>query len=176
MVNAQGQQSGKSGNKDFLGGNCGKFAGPRHVQMKTNEFVSKLDEAQIVRAIADAESRSSGEIRVFVAHDRVKDALADARHKFNRLKMTATRERNGVLIYVAPRTQQFAVWADIGIHEKCGDAVWHEIVASATKLLKEGKFTEAIIDAIQKTAAVLAQHFPRKPDDKNELPDNVVFG
>lgn len=144
--------------------------------MKANEFISKLDEARIVDAIAAAEARSSGEIRVFVAHGAVDDALAAARDQFGRLGMTATRERNGVLVYIAPRSQQFAVWGDVGIHQKCGESFWREIVEAATNHLREGRFTEAVVEAVQRTGEVLARHFPRQPDDRNELPDNVVSG
>lgn len=144
--------------------------------MKANDFISKLDEARIMSAIAAAETRSSGEIRVFVAHGAVDDALAAARDQFGRLGMTATRERNGVLIYIAPRSQQFAVWGDIGIHQKCGESFWREIVEAAMSHLRQGRFTDAIVEAVQRTGEVLAKHFPQRPDDQNELSDTVVSG
>ena len=142
--------------------------------MKPHEFIGKLDHDQIAAAIAEAERTTSGEIRVFIAHQRVTDALAAARMQFLRLAMTKTRQRNAVLLFLAPRTRHFAVWGDQGVHEKCGDDFWREIVSAATARLGQGNFSEAVIGAVQRTGEVLARHFPREPDDRNELPDAVV--
>jgi len=75
--------------------------------MRTKDFVAKLDHERIVRAIAAAEQQTSGEIRVFVQHGEVADAIEAAQGRFEKLGMTATSERNGVLIFVAPRSQKF---------------------------------------------------------------------
>ena len=83
-------------------------------------------------------------------------------------------DRNGVLLFFAPRSQQFAVYGDVAVHERCGDAFWREIAEAMTPLLRDGKFTDAIVMAVQRVGAVLAEHFPRKPDDRNELPDAVT--
>ena len=144
--------------------------------MKPDEFLDQLDDAKIVAAIGEAERQSSGEIRVYVSHKKREDALAAAQVRFQKLGMTRTRHRNAVLIYFAPLTHQFAVVGDAGVHEKCGDDFWRDISAAMSAQLKQGKFTEAIVDAIQKTGALLAQHFPRDPDDRNELPNQVERG
>ena len=141
--------------------------------MKPGEFLDQLDDAKIVAAIGEAEHQSSGEIRVYVSHKKREDALAAAHIRFQKLGMTRTRQRNAVLIYFAPLTRQFAIVGDTGIHQKCGDDFWQGISTAMSAQLKQGKFTEAIVDAIQKTGALLAQHFPRDPDDRNELPNEV---
>lgn len=142
--------------------------------MKPKEFINQLDEARIVDAIAQAERKSSGEVRVYVSRRRRTDPLAIAQKRFLDLGMTRTRHRNAVLIYIAPRTRQFAIVGDAGVHEKCGDAFWREVSASMTDLLKEGRFTDALVGAIQKVGDLLARHFPRDSDDQNELPDRIV--
>ena len=141
--------------------------------MKPKEFLDQLDDAKIVAAIASAEQMTSGEIRVYVSHKVREDAVAAARIRFVKLGMTRTRERNAVLIYFAPRTRQFAIWGDIGVHEKCGQELWTGIASQMTPLLKAGRFTEAVTEAVQRVGAALAHHFPRRSDDKNELPDQV---
>jgi len=73
-----------------------------------------------------------------------------------------------------PCTQQFAIVGDVGVHEKCGDRFWQDITAKMTPLLKTGKYTEAIIAAIEEAGAALARHFPRTPDDKDELPNKII--
>ena len=142
--------------------------------MKPKEFIDKLDDAKVTAAIASAEQKSSGEIRVFVSNDKPADALAAAEAEFLKLGMVKTRERNGVLIYFAPKIQQFAVVGDKAIHEKCGADFWQGIASRISAHLKAGEFTEAVVEAVTEIGAVLARHFPRSPDDRNELPNQVV--
>jgi len=142
--------------------------------MKTQEFIDRLDEPKIVAAIAAAEQRTSGEIRVFVSHREPEDAMTRAQQRFEKLGMTRTRHRNAVLIYFAPRVRKFAVIGDTGVHEKCGPAFWEETVAEIGAHLRSERFTEAVLDAVGKVGALLAQHFPAEPGDANELPNEIV--
>ena len=103
--------------------------------MKPAEFISRLDEARIIGAIAEAERKSSGELRVYVSHRKPIDPLAFAQKRFLQLGMTNTRHRNAVLIYLVPHTRQFAIVGDQGIHDKCGDAFWQEVTARMSDLL-----------------------------------------
>ena len=142
--------------------------------MKPKEFVHKLDDDKVTGAIADAERRSSGEIRVFVSNGEPDNALEAAEVQFLKLGMNQTRERNGVLIFFAPKVQRFAVVGDKGIHEKCGVDFWNQIAGEITGHLKAGEVTEAVVDAVTHIGDVLARHFPRSPDDKDELPNQIV--
>ena len=56
------------------------------------------------------------------------DALERAQKKFLQLGMQKTQERNGVLIFVAPRAQKFAVIGDEGVHQRCGERFWQELI------------------------------------------------
>ena len=142
--------------------------------MKPKEFIAKLDEAKVLRAIEEAEQKSSGEIRVFVSHRDIDDPLQAAQKQFGKLGMTRTRLRNGVLLFFAPVTQKFAIVGDSGIHEKCGVAFWEELSLEMQTHLKSARFTDAVVAAVQKVGNILAQHFPRDPDDTNELPNRVL--
>lgn len=142
--------------------------------MKPKEFISKLDEARIVNGIAEAEQRSSGEIRVWISERKRDNALEAARARFASLGMHKTRQRNAVLIYFAPVTRQFAIWGDEGVHAKCGEDFWKHIVEGMRPLLKQEKYTEAVELAVKEVGEVLARHFPREPGDINELPDSLV--
>lgn len=128
----------------------------------------------MVAAIAEAERKSSGEIRVYVSHAKAKHVLAAAQNQFIKLGMKKTRARNGVLIYFAPLTKEFAMVGDCGIHEKCGDVFWQEVSRDLSHRLKEGNFTEAITETIRRIGDLLANHFPREPNDKNELPNSIA--
>lgn len=144
--------------------------------MRTKEFLGKLEHERIVKAIADAESKTSGEIRVFIQRGELVDAYEAARKQFEKLGMTRTRERNAVLIFVAPRAQKFAVIGDLGIHERCGKDFWETTVGTMREHFRAENFTNAIVHAIEQTGVALGQHFPRQSDDRNELPDAVEEG
>ena len=142
--------------------------------MKPAEFIDRIDDKQVLAAIERAEAASSGELRLFIAHQRMENPLAAARVQFARLGMEKTRLRNGVLIYFAPKSQRFAIVGDEGINVKCGDTFWQSIVNEMAPLLAQGEFTKAIVTAIERVGAVLAEHFRREPGDQNELPNQII--
>ena len=135
--------------------------------------MARLEHDRIVKAIVAAEAKTSGEIRVFIQRGEIDDVVAAARTRFQKLGMTATRERNAVLIFVAPRSQKFAVIGDEGIHQQCGDAFWRQLVEAIGDHFKREEFTSAIVQAIEVAGERLAQHFRRRDGDRNELPNRV---
>jgi uncharacterized membrane protein len=133
----------------------------------------RIDHERIVAAIRAAESRTSGEIRVVVTRSRVSNPVAEAKRQFERLGMNRTAARNGVLIYVAPLSRNFAVIGDTAVHEKCGDSFWRELAEAMTERFRNGEFEAGIGLGIETAGALLAEHFPIKPGDQNELTDDV---
>jgi uncharacterized membrane protein len=142
--------------------------------MEVHEFLNRLDEERLVAEIAAAEQRTSGEIRVWVSSRTVEDPVVRAQQRFEQLGMTRTRERNGVLLYFAPRSQKFAVIGDTGVHAKCGQVFWNEVVAEIAAELRAEHFTEAVTAAVRKIGDFLGRHFPRQADDRNELPNEIL--
>ena len=141
--------------------------------MQTREFIHALDDAKIAEAIGAAEKTTSGEIRVFVTEKSVDDAVLAGEKAFLRMGMHKTELRNGVLIFFAPKSQKYAVIGDEGVHKKCGQNFWNHIAEEMTPLLKAHRYTDAILTAVREIGEVLAQHFPRKAGDINELPNKV---
>lgn len=144
--------------------------------MKTKHFLQTLDHTRITAAIAEAERTTSGQIRVWISHREVPDALPAARERFAKLEMEKTAERNAVLIFLAPEAHKYAVVGDEGIHGKCGaDEFWKTVVGVTMRpLLKEGRYTDAIVAAVGEVGRELATHFPPAPGQHpNELPDAV---
>ncbi len=133
----------------------------------------KIDHARVVAAITAAERQTSGEIRVVVARHKAADPVAAAQRHFERLGMTHTVQRNGVLIFLAPRSRTFAVIGDTAVHEKCGDAFWRLLTAAMAVHFKRGEFTEGLIHGIEKAGALLAEQFPRAAGDNDQLSDQV---
>ena len=136
-------------------------------------FLFRLKQKRVMQAIAEAEARTSGEIRVYVTHRKCADAFEEARKKFQSLGMTGTKHRNGVLIFIAPRSTNFAVIGDKGVHDKCGETFWREVADAMSAELRAGRLTEALVHAVETTAALLAQHFPPDSGTGNELPDQI---
>jgi uncharacterized membrane protein len=136
-------------------------------------FLSQLDSERIVRAIAEAERKSSGEIRVHVTRRSPADLEMRARRRFELLGMTKTAERNGVLFYIAPALRRFQILGDVGIHEKCGEEFWKETAHGMEEHFRKGEFTDGIVRGVEHVGELLARHFPRQPGDRNELP-NVI--
>jgi uncharacterized membrane protein len=143
------------------------------VTMKANEFIQQLREPEIVAAIQAAELKTSGELRVFISHKNIADPVVAAQKEFTRLGMAKTRDRNAVLIYLAPRTHKFAVIGDQGVHARCGDAFWQELALAMTAHFRANEFTAGIVQGIGRAGELLTEHFPRRPDDSNELSNRV---
>jgi len=142
--------------------------------MHHKEFLDKIDDEKVVAAIAEAEKRTSGEIRVWISHRKVSDALAAAQKRFLKLGMDKTAERNAVMLYIAPHSQVFAVIGDSGVHEKCGDAFWTEIASRLSTDLKKESITAALVDAVKKIGDLLAAHFPPGPSGGNKLSNDIL--
>ena len=142
--------------------------------MRAREFISRLKPDEVVAAIQAAEKRTSGEIRVFISRKEVEDPVAAAQAHFVGMGMEKTRDRNGVLIFVAPRARKFAVIGDTAVHARCGEAFWQALAAEMSGRFRNSDFTGGILHAVEKAGELLAQHFPRRPDDENELPDEIA--
>jgi uncharacterized membrane protein len=147
------------------------FGPPKH------DLFTELEKKQIVDAIREQEKRTSGEIRVFVEKKcKYVDPVDRAREVFMGLEMEHTAHRNGVLIYIAYKHKQLAIFGDEGIHRELGEQFWH---AEVDKMLHEfnvNHFANGVIRIIADVGSALIQHFPYDRTDKNELPDDIVFG
>jgi len=135
---------------------------------------AQFDSERIVAAIAAAEKTTSGEIRVHVTRRFPKDLEERAVRRFHLLGMTKTAERNGVLIYIAPRARRFRILGDTAIHEKCGEHFWKEVASAMEAHFRDGRLTEGVVAGVERVGEVLARHFPRREKDRNELPDDIT--
>ena len=144
--------------------------------MQTKRFLGALDHERIVKAIQEAEARSRGEVRVHVSQKDVGDVEGAAARQFERLGMAQTAERNGVLLFVAPVSQRFAVIGDQGIHDRCGLPFWKDVAEAVEADFRAGRFTDGIVKGVTRAGDALATHFPRQEGraDRNELPDEVT--
>ncbi|MFM2138621.1 MAG: hypothetical protein RJA57_928 [Bacteroidota bacterium] len=122
--------------------------------------------------------RTSGEVRVFVER-RCSwiDAIDRAAELFHMLGMDRTAARNGVLVYVALKDRQLAVYGDEGIHRKVGTEYWNQAVREMLEQFNHAHYAGGIAGCVHKVGAALQQHFPYdRHSDTNELSDEIVYG
>lgn len=143
-------------------------------KLHPEKFFTEEEKSQLVQAIEKAEKLTSGEIRVHLA-DRSKGTPSnEAKSVFEKLKMTRTKERNGILFYLSLQDRQFVILGDEGIHQKVNDGFWQEIRDKVVQNFKDEKFIEGLILGIQECGEKLALYFPRKKEDKNELFNEIT--
>jgi uncharacterized membrane protein len=145
---------------------------------KKKPFFTADEQQQIVDAVRAAEIQTSGEIRVYVeSRCRYVNPLDRAAEVFSGLKMENTEARNAALVYVALKDRQLALYGDKGIHEKVGDVFWNENVKAMLSHFNKKNYVDGLVRIVNEIGEALRNHFPYNKDtDKNELPDDIVFG
>lgn len=145
---------------------------------KVPNFFTEEEKLAIVQTIRQAETSTSGEIRLFVeSSTKFVDAIDRAKELFFKLEMDETEHRNGVLVYVAMKDHQLALFADEGIYKALSPAFWNEAVTEMLADFKGNHIVDGLQKCINKIGQVLTEKFPYEAEtDKNELPDDIVFG
>jgi uncharacterized membrane protein len=145
---------------------------------KKKSLLNEEDSRLVVKAIRQAEKSTSGEVRVFVeSRCSWVNAIDRAAEIFFSLKMDKTEMRNATLVYVALKDRQLAVFGDAGIHEKVGTEYWNKVVADMLKDFSSEHYGKGIAECVIQIGNALHTYFPFDRDtDKNELPDEIVFG
>lgn len=112
----------------------------------------------------------------------IPDSLMDravqrrAEEAFYEHRLYETKEKTGVLILLSLLEHRVELLADAGIHQKVPLQTWENLVARITSGMKEGRPFDGLYGAIEGCGALLAEHFPRNPDDLNELPNHMIIG
>jgi uncharacterized membrane protein len=137
------------------------------------EFLAEADLAAVAAAVAEAEARTSAEIRVHVDPRCPGAPMARAVEVFERLGMARTARRNGVLVYLAIEDRKLAVIGDAGVHARVPGDYWERLRDDLAARLREGRPRDGLIAAVATVGETLQRHFPRGPGDRNELSDEV---
>ena len=145
---------------------------------KERSFFRPEERQLIVDAVRHAEQRTSGEIRVFVeSRCKYVDAIDQAAEIFFGLQMDQTADRNAVLLYVAMKDHQLAIFADEGIYQKLGQEYWNDEIKIMISNFNQDDYASGIRQCVTDIGEALHEHFPfDNKTDKNELPDDIVFG
>jgi uncharacterized membrane protein len=139
-------------------------------------FFSREDEQRIIAAIGEIEQRSSGEVRVHLTNTSPADVLREARATFIRLEMHRTPERNGVLLFLAPKCKSFAIVGDEGIDRLVEKGFWEKVRDMAAAYFQRGAFGDGVLAALAEVGAALKKHFPAREKKINRMPDDISYG
>jgi len=141
------------------------------------KLLKTIDVDKVKAAVAAAERATSGEVRVSVSRFFWGGVRRAAERAFDRLGVSRTRDRNGVLFFIVPARKKFVVLGDAGIHARVGQEFWDSLAGLMSARFRNGEFTEGLVEAIEEAGRRLAAHFPYDAAvDVNELADDVDFG
>ena len=144
---------------------------------KKQSFFTKEEEERMVEAIRSAELQTSGEIRLFVESKcSFINPVDRAIELFGELNMQQTKDRNAVIVYIALKDKQLAVFGDEGIHQRLGQSIWNDEVEKILGKFNQNEISNGICNMIKAIGTALTKYFPYSKDDKNELSDGIVFG
>jgi uncharacterized membrane protein len=136
-------------------------------------FLGPDDLDAVARAVGEAEAGTAGEIRVHLDARCPGDAMARAIELFERLGMTRTALRTGVLIYVAVQDRKLAVIGDAGVTARVSGDYWGRLRDTLVAHFREGRPRDGLVAVVREVGETLGRHFPRGRDDRNELSDQV---
>jgi len=144
---------------------------------KKRQFFTAEQQHELVDAIKEAESHTSGEVRVFIESKcSYVDPVDRAKEIFFNLKMDKTEDRNAVLLYLAMDDHQLALFADEGIYQRLGADYWKKEAKKILSAFTKNDYTGGICEVVGDIGQALKEQFPYEKDDKNELPDEIIFG
>ncbi|HBT96262.1 MAG TPA: hypothetical protein DEB25_00715, partial [Desulfobulbaceae bacterium] len=113
--------------------------------------------------------------RLFLFTEQVEEEVGEAAlASFYSHQLDATRERNGVLLFISVFERRVFILADKGVNERIETTCWRGMVDSLTAAIRHGDHGPAVCRTVTDIGAVLRQHFPPRPDDQNELSDLMV--
>jgi uncharacterized membrane protein len=143
---------------------------------KTEDFLTKEEEQEIVQAIVIAEKNTSGEIRVHIEETSDKPPIERAKEVFSSLEMYKTEAKNGVLFYVGVANKGFAILGDEGINNVVESDFWDSTKDVVLAHFKNREFKKGLVEGILSAGERLKHHFPYQSDDTNELSNEISKG
>ncbi|MFN8244161.1 MAG: TPM domain-containing protein [Ferruginibacter sp.] len=145
---------------------------------RRKKFFTPAEQERMVEAIRAAEKETSGEIRVYIeSKNPMVNPVDRAAQVFYKLQMQHTEHRNGVLLYIATQHRELALFGDEGIYKATGAGYWDTAVKNMISRFNGDDICEGVVQCIRQVGETLKVKFPYMPkEDKNELPDEIVFG
>lgn len=141
---------------------------------RSETFLDPDEKLQVESAIRDTEQKTSAEIKLVLVSHCWGDIWNKAGSIFRQRGLHRTQERNGVLILLVTANRELLIYGDEGIHQKAGQTLWDEVRDQMIAEFKKDDFVAGLTLGIGRIGDTLAQFFPPRADDINEIPDTVV--
>lgn len=142
-----------------------------------HEVLTATQKKRLVKAIKEVEIYTSGEVRVYIEGQcPTESPMERCMELFEHLEMHKTILRNAVLIYLATNDKKYAIFGDEGIYTKISPDYWGQKASALLPHLRSGDYARGLEESIRDIGKTLATHFPPALSNKNELPDDILFG
>jgi uncharacterized membrane protein len=142
-----------------------------------HNFLWETEKENVLQQIKMAEQKTSGEIRIYIESKcKYTDTILRAEEVFQILKMNQTELHNAVLIYIAYKDREFAIYGDYGCIQKFPKDFWKKTAKSLGFHFFKKEYTDGLHKTITSIQTQLETYFPNTGIKKNELPDEIVFG
>lgn len=148
-------------------------------------FLSREEIEKVNSAVKNAEKKTAGEIKIVVVQKSTEGDLPldqtiekvreRARKEFFELGLDHTRDNTGVIILISLDERQVVVFGGQAIYEKIEAGEWIEHVRVIIDGIKSGAPAVGIIEAVKQIGELLAEHLPIKPDDIDEISNEIVL-
>ena len=142
------------------------------------DFLSKTDIEKVKNKISEIENSSSGEVVISIRRkrnffERKKSIFQLASEEFRRANVANTIDSTGVLIFILLSEKKLYILPDNNIIKVVPDNFWQNLADEMSEKFKTRKFVDGLLDCIEKIGEVMKNHFPKKQEDVNELPDDI---
>jgi putative membrane protein len=144
--------------------------------MENTNFLTTDEYAQIAAAITEAEETTAGEIRVVVVSNskNFESVRKHAEDAFRKYGLQNTVDATGVLIFISVEEKRIEILADKGINEKVEQSTWDAMVNGLIIKIRQNGTCKGLCDLVTEVGKYLTEYFPIQPDDKDELPNEVI--
>lgn len=111
----------------------------------------------------------------FVGPKRLLEAVGErALVAFYQQGLYRTRDETGILIFISLLEHKVWILGDRGINEKIPPGYWKSLADQVAAGIRSGHAADSLCRVVAECGTKLAQHFPRRADDSNELPDEII--
>jgi putative membrane protein len=86
-----------------------------------------------------------------------------------------TRDENGILIFISLLEHKVWILGDRGVDRLISHETWQVLARELSEGIGKGSSCEALCEVIEKCGRILADNFPPKRDDTNELSDKMIM-
>ena len=138
-------------------------------------LLSREEIDRLEAKIGAVEELTTDEVRIAVARPSWLGIKRKARKLFEKHGLSATPERNAVLLVVDPKSHELVVYGDEGVSSRTRDEFWDEVRDAMIAELREGRIADGLSVGVRLVGEELARLFPRNGTKKERHPNAIIF-